>query len=263
MPCANSFRSAAGGPVSTLLASVSSVEDAEAVAGVVDVVDLKDPARGALGMLDAGRVRDIVRVCHGRHVVSAALGEAPLSAHALAEACATMDESGVDFVKLGVHDEEAKATIDALAACAPRARRVGVLFADRDPDFALLNHLACAGFAGAMLDTSDKRHGSLLDVLAPDRIVDFLARVHGFGMFAGLAGSLQPEHLPRVLAWAPDFVGVRGAICEGNARTGRVSRDKTLALAGRFDPRKRRSTLERIAHRASATSFLDVEEAAT
>jgi len=257
--------------VSLFLASVASVEDAQAVAGVVDVVDLKAPGRGALGMLDARRVRDIARACGGRGVLSAALGEAPIAADALAEACATMDECGVDFLKLGVHDDAARSTIDALAVRAGSARFVGVLFADRSPDFALLDHLAGAGFSGAMLDTWDKRHGALLDVLAADRIVEFVSRVHALGMFAGLAGSLKPEHLAQVLAWAPDFVGFRGAICEGG-RTGRVLRDKALALARGFDPPKRRAALARIgghraratrAHSASATPFARVEDVPT
>jgi dihydroneopterin aldolase len=113
-----------------------------------------------------------------------------------------------------------------------------------------------------MLDTSDKRHGSLLDALAADRIVEFVSRVHALGMFAGVAGSLKTVHLAQVLAWSPDFVGVRGAICEDDARTGRVSRDKALALAQSFDARKRRSTLDRIRAHCAGAPFERVAEAA-
>jgi dihydroneopterin aldolase len=233
--------SIAAGPLSmtAFLASVCSLAEAREVADVVDVLDLKDPSRGALGMLDPHRVAAIARWADDRYVLSAALGEAPMSADDLRDACRTMDANGVDFVKLGLADGSARSTINALPQYVRSARMVGVLFADRHLDFEWLDDLARAGFAGAMLDTATKNGLTLLDVMSDERLEQFVSRTRALGMFAGLAGSLRSEQLPHVLGLAPDFVGVRGAICEGGARSSDVCRNNALAVARHFDPNAR------------------------
>ena len=39
------------------------------------------------------------------------------------------------------------------------------------------------------------------------------------GLTAGLAGSLEAPDIPRLLPFAPDFLGFRGALCGGKGRT--------------------------------------------
>ena len=61
-----------------MLASVSNPAEAEAVwAGGADIIDLKDPAKGALGALDADVAAGIVRSVGKRKPVSAAAGTPP------------------------------------------------------------------------------------------------------------------------------------------------------------------------------------------
>ena len=241
--------------MTALLASVASLDEARAIADCVDVVDLKDPRAGALGALPVDRVARIVRSLGRRRVVSAALGD-HVDQAALPDAAAAMAAAGVDFVKIPLADPAHGS--DALCAAARRAgaaRLVAVLFADRAPRFDALDGLARAGCAGAMLDTADKRSGTLLDHLAAATLRAFVERAHAAGLFAGLAGSLREEHLADVIACGPDFVGLRGALCEDAKRTRRISRARTQAIARTFDAANadRSGALRRIAARAPAS----------
>ena len=220
--------------MTALLASVASLDEARAVADCVDVVDLKNPLDGALGALPAAEVAAIVRDLGGRRVVSAALGEF-VDESGLAEAAEAMAATGVDFVKIGLADAtRCGIVLAAAAARTPASRLVAVLFADRALRFDALDAIAGARFAGAMLDTADKRSGTLLDCLGPPHLRAFVERARALGLFVGLAGSLREAHLPDVLACRPDFVGLRGALCEDANRTARISRARTQAIATTF-----------------------------
>ena len=65
-----------------LLVSVRSVDEALRVAeGGADFIDLKEPARGALGGLPAGTIRDIVAALRAQGStlpVSATIGDVPM-----------------------------------------------------------------------------------------------------------------------------------------------------------------------------------------
>jgi uncharacterized protein (UPF0264 family) len=71
-----------------------------------------------------------------------------------------------------------------------------------------------------MLDTADKRSGSLLQRLGDDLLAPLLQRIRTSGALAGLAGALRREDLPRLNALAPDFAGFRSAVCAGDRRLG-------------------------------------------
>ena len=148
-----------------MLASVTSAAEAElALAHGADIVDLKDPAKGALGALDASVVRDVVGVIAGRRPTSAVLGDLPMEADVILGAAERMAATGVDYVKVGLFPGVGRADcIRALASIARRTPIVGVMFADRESDLDLLPLMREAGFAGAMLDTAGKRAGRLLD----------------------------------------------------------------------------------------------------
>jgi len=239
--------------MTALLASVASLDEARAVSDCVSVVDVKNPRAGALGALPVAQVAAIVRDLGGRRVVSAALGDF-VDESAVAEAAEAMAATGVDFVKIGLADATRCGTVLAAAgARTPGSRLVAVLFADRAPRFDALDEIGRAGFAGAMLDTADKRSGTLLDCLEQPQLRTFVERARALGLFAGLAGSLREEHLPDVLACRPDFIGLRGALCEDSDRTAGISRARTQAIAKTFAAANadRFAALERITARAS------------
>ncbi len=200
-----------------LLASVRSpVEALAAIAGGADIIDLKEPEAGALGRLPEGVLRAALAAVAGRRPTSATIGDLPLAPAPILAAVRAMAETGVDIVKLGIFAGDATATLAALGAAAREGiRLVAVCFADRQPDFDLIHRCADAGFYGVMLDTADKRAGSLTRHLPPESLARFLALARERRLLAGLAGSLAAADLPTLLPLAPDFLGFRSALTSG------------------------------------------------
>lgn len=207
-----------------MLASVTNPAEAEAVwAGGADIIDLKDPTKGALGALDVRVVADIVRAVAKRKPVSAAAGDAFAAPEAAVDAVTTMIATGVDYVKVGFSSDQAGARcIRALASMTGDVKLVGVLFADREPDLDLLRLMAKQGFIGAMLDTAAKGDGRLLDHMDVAALVQFVDQCRANGLMAGLAGSLEPPDVPRLLPLRPNYLGFRGSLCHGRSRNGSI-----------------------------------------
>jgi dihydroneopterin aldolase len=203
-----------------LLASVTGPGEADvAVAHGADIVDLKDPARGALGALEPAAVRAAVAAIRGRRPASAVTGDLPMQPDIIYSAAEAMAAAGVDYVKVGLFPGERRE--DCIRALEPLARRtklVGVMFADSGADAGLVPLMAEAGFAGAMLDTADKRGGRLLDHADLARLGNFVRACRAHDLLTGLAGSLEAPDVPRLLLLAPDFLGFRGALCAAHDR---------------------------------------------
>ena len=72
-----------------------------------------------------------------------------------------------------------------------------------------------------MLDTADKASGPLRRALPDAEIAEFVRRARALGLMTGLAGSLKLGDVAPLAAMAPDYLGFRGALCQG-ARTGRI-----------------------------------------
>jgi len=67
-----------------------------------------------------------------------------------------------------------------------------------------------------MVDTAEKRRGSLLQRVPLATLAAFVAAVRARGVMAGLAGSLRAEDTDALRALAPDFAGFRGAVTRGD-----------------------------------------------
>jgi dihydroneopterin aldolase len=159
--------------VTRVLASVASADEAElALAAGADLIDLKDPRTGALGALPESVIRAALARVAGRRTVSATAGDLPMEACAVADGVERVAALGVDLVKVGLFPGgDVAGCLRALEGVAARgARIVAVLFADRAPDFALVERARDHGLAGVMLDTSDKSHGSLREHASASRI---------------------------------------------------------------------------------------------
>jgi (5-formylfuran-3-yl)methyl phosphate synthase len=216
-----------------LLASVKNADEALiALASGADVIDCKDPSRGALGALTLEAVREIRAVVPRRVPLSATVGDLVPDAAVVCAATEAMAATGVDYVKIGFFPGgDAKATIRALGAGSyGHAALVGLLLADRDPDFDLIKPMADAGFSGVMIDTADKKCGALPDVASRDRLAFFLSEARHYGLFAGLAGALRLEHIPGLLALRPGLLGFRGALCRAADRSGSLDGDAMAAV---------------------------------
>jgi dihydroneopterin aldolase len=216
------------------LASVTGPEEAEvALAHGADIIDLKDPGRGALGAAPLEAVRATVAMVGGRRPVSAVTGDLPMQPDAVVAAVEAMAATGVDYIKVGLFpDGQREDCIRALSALARTTKLVGVMFADRGADNALLALMAASGFGGAMLDTAGKGAGRLLQHADITTLNDFVAECRNRGLLAGLAGSLETPDIPRLLLLEPDYLGFRRALCAGQERTGRIDAEAVAVVRG-------------------------------
>jgi uncharacterized protein (UPF0264 family) len=242
-----------------LLASVRSLDEARIVlAAGVDVIDLKEPSAGALGAVSQDVARAVVtlsrreRVASGsepgegnRPLVSATIGDLPFTPEAIVPAVRAMAATGVDIVKIGLFDGDVDRTLDALRPIARGGvRLVAVMFADRAPDLALLPSLRDAGFLGAMLDTADKKSGSLRAHLDGASLARFVAAARRQRLLCGLAGSLRLEDIAPLAVLGPDYLGFRGALCRAG-RDGALDPGRLVAV---------RQALRSAASNATATA---------
>lgn len=200
-----------------LLASVTDTREARTALELgADIIDCKDPSRGALGSLDSATIRQIVAAVAHRRPVSATVGDLPTDARILGDAIRLTAATGVDYVKVGLFDTRGVArTLNALSPLARRHRLIAVLFADRAPRLDILPELAAADFAGVMIDTADKGAGGLPDHATAEQLASFVDRAHRHRLLCGLAGSLKVEQVPRLTAFRADYLGFRGALCDG------------------------------------------------
>lgn len=216
-----------------MLASVQNLEEAVlALSAQVDIIDLKQPATGALGALAEDEVRRICGYCRGRRPVSATIGDLPMRPEPVFAAVEAMRETGVDYIKIGFFPGgDPAGTAHKLSVLTGRhPALIGVLFADAEPDFALIDLLKSVGFTGVMLDTMDKSKGSLTEVMRPETIGRFVRLAESRRLLCGLAGSLRLADIPELTALRPDYLGFRGALCVGSERTARLDKESMVRI---------------------------------
>jgi len=227
-----------------VLVSVRNADEAKlAAAAGVDFIDCKEPSAGALGGLDVATIAAIVAAVRDacgrpaasggapdRHAsISATIGDWPADAldAALIRARAVA-ACGVDYVKVGVLPGALAGDWIASLAREPYAV-VPVFIADAGYDAELVRRAAGCGFPALMIDTAEKRGGSLLDRLGAAALADFAALARSGGALAGLAGSLRVDDLPLLARAGADFAGFRGAVCDGD-RAGQLDPHRLARL---------------------------------
>lgn len=207
-----------------ILASVKNLAEVELVLSAnVDIIDLKQPELGALGALPVELVCEIVAKINGHYLVSATVGDLPMDAEIIFNAVSEMAKTGVNFVKIGFFPAQNWQTIiQKLATITENTRLVAVLFADTQPDFAIISELKKANFSGVMLDTIDKQKGSLLDVMVIEKISEFVKLAKENNLICGLAGSLREKNIEQLLSLNADYLGFRGALCRNHQRVAEI-----------------------------------------
>src|SRR5262245_66588551 len=58
----------------------------------------------------------------------------------------------------------------------------------------------------------------------------FIVHCRAHGLMSGLAGSLEPPDVPRLLMLAPDVLGFRRALCARHDRTGPIDADRVRLI---------------------------------
>lgn len=208
-----------------MLASVKNLEEIELLLNEnVDIVDLKQPEFGALGALSVELVSKIVQKIDRRFVISATVGDLPMDAEIIFEAVSKMAGAGVDFVKIGFFpNSDWTPVIKKLAEITPKSKLIAVLFADAQPDFSVISEFKNANFSGVMLDTMNKKNGSLTQIMANETISQFITLAKNHSLLCGLAGSLRLEHIAELLPFDADYLGFRGALCHEHNRIDKLS----------------------------------------
>jgi len=204
-----------------LLISVKSLEEALLVKHTgVGIVDLKDPNIGALGALDVDVVSQILPAVGSTALVSATVGEGHADIDALAADIQLYANLGVDVMKVAVSNlfQHEVFLERMLRLTAKGIRIVAVFFAEQEADLDLIIKLESSGFYGVMFDTQDKSH-SLQCVQSAEQLQRFVEVAKAHGLMVGLAGSVSQERLVSLLDIRPDFIGMRGGVCENQART--------------------------------------------
>lgn len=216
-----------------MLASVMNLAEAKlALAAGVEIIDLKYPQAGALGALPVAEIQSILGLVDHACPVSATLGDLPMEPQVIRKAVEKMAATGVDYVKVGFFPGgEWNAVIQALARLADEnVALVAVLIADQPIDLQWIGKLAEAGFKGVMLDTQDKAKGSLTEFLSMASLLEFVRQVRLTPMLCGLAGSLRLSDIAPLAGLNPDYLGFRGALCQGQQRTNHISAEAIRAV---------------------------------
>lgn len=238
--------------MSRLLISVRNPAEARiAFEEGADLIDLKEPDAGALGAVSLETARLVVAAVAQRRATSATVGDLPLDARILGPAIQAMSATGVDFVKMGVWPESGNPVraFQDLAPVALRTPLIAVLFADLGVPVGAIDVVADAGFKGIMLDTANKQRGRLRDNISLDELDVFVDHARYRGLMIGLAGSLRIEDIPTLAKLGPDYLGFRGAACDGHARGAELNAERVRLLRTTLDntPRSTSTTEGRLA----------------
>jgi (5-formylfuran-3-yl)methyl phosphate synthase len=219
-----------------MLASVTSAEEALLALQLgADIIDLKNPSDGALGALPLETIREIVDAIDGRGIVSATIGDPSDDMSLVEQKVIATAATGVDIVKIGIATSRFQLASWQGVAWQPISTcLVAVLFADQQPDFDLVDIVGEQGFHGVMLDTAEKSSGGLRSHLSKMQIEAFVQKAHQRNLACGLAGSLRDSDIAPLLRANPDYLGFRGALCDGRARTASIDAVAFQAIRARI-----------------------------
>ena len=253
-----------------LLVSVRSETEAlAALAGGASILDVKEPGRGSLGPAPAAvrsRIAEIAarpgEAASGVMVTAAAgeLAESP-------DPAAWEDDVRIRHVKLGLArlgdgpwEEGLDRWLAALGVLKTGPRVIAVAYADHERagspgPWRILDYAARRRLRFLLIDTFDKRCGSLRSLLGEDELRGLIETAREAGVGVALAGSLRREDLEPLLLLGPEVIAVRGAACRGG-REGHVvaSRVADLARSLRRDQRGHAFAMEPPASRPGASS---------
>jgi uncharacterized protein (UPF0264 family) len=224
--------------VTQLLVSVRSLAEADAaLRGGADWIDLKEPTNGSLGAVNADVAHRIAAHVQGRAYVSAAAGE--LFEWPTSSARKLLQIEGISQFKLGLAQCRDRMWRDAwlTAQCeiaAAGKELVAVIYADdaaaHSPAPSDVAALAIdAHCRWLLIDTFDKRSGTLLESLAAAELSAIFQWVRRRGITTAAAGRLTPAAIAELPLDSVDVVAVRSAACGGD-RAGMVCAEHVAAL---------------------------------
>ena len=88
-----------------------------------------------------------------------------------------------------------------------------VVFAEDLEDVKALEPIIKSDIQGIMLDTKNKSRLNLCSLVELEHIEKFIQLGKSYNLITGLAGSINHNHIDRLLPLRPDYLGFRGALC--------------------------------------------------
>lgn len=234
-----------------LLVSVrDAVEARAAIEGGADFIDAKEPAAGPLGAVPPATLTAIAATMPPGLALSVAFGDLRSAAEVRAafRGLTLAPRTAATYVKFAIAtvadakvEQVLRTAVDAAAAHPATPRVIAAAYVDdldarTAPPVSVLRAASRAGAFGILLDTVDKRGGTLLDSVPLEWLEGWVTACRADGFLVAVAGSLTLESLRTVAATGAHVGGVRGAACDGG-RTGRVSAARVRALRAALTPR--------------------------
>lgn len=224
-----------------VLVSVVSVEEARIALRVnPDIIDIKNPDEGSLGAQFPWIIKNIVDELKRSAVLcSATLGDLTCKPGTASLAAFGAATCGVDYIKAGLFGpKNYNETLHLMKSIVNSVRMVNMYtivvaagYADYNrfggiPPKILTKVAKNSGADVVMVDTAIKDGKNLFDAMNSDEIKDFINLAHDSGLQVALAGSIKRVHLNLLSRLNPDIIGIRGAVCENEDRTTRLSEKK-------------------------------------
>jgi (5-formylfuran-3-yl)methyl phosphate synthase len=224
-----------------LISVTNSLEAQIAIDNGADIIDLKNPASGALGALPLQQIESILKTVNHQKKVSATIGDEPLEEKLIAEKVEQLMKLKLDYIKIGFFEINATNQLqlnDCLNSLTrfvhDGAKLIAVLFAEYQYPVTLVADLKKAGFIGVMLDTVNKNGLTLFDHASEEMLNTFVKHTTELSLLTGLAGSININHVDRLVAINPDYIGFRGGVCDERLRTGNLSGRKIKDICKRL-----------------------------
>lgn len=229
-----------------LLISVANEQEAkEAIEGKADIIDVKNPKEGAMGASFPWIIKNIREMTPPDVEVSCALGDLPNLPGSISLAALGAAATGVDYIKVGLAQIQAKEDAVFLLSNAVKAAKdfnpaikvVAASYADsaraNSINPCLLPEIADEANADIlMIDTAVKDGKNLFNFMTLQQVKSIVEEAHDKGLLTALAGSLEKEHIPQIGKLLADIIGLRGAACTNKDRTnGKILRENVLELA--------------------------------
>ena len=199
-----------------MLASVCTIKEAQIVLREgVDIIDLKDPKSGALGALDLDTISSVVKLVDDDLPTSATIGDISSDNPKIKNRIIDVAATGVDYVKVGLFSKKiTKNFLNAIKeSSAYKIKIVIVVFAEDLEDVKALEPIIKSDIQGIMLDTKNKSRLNLCSLVELEHIEKFIQLGKSYNLITGLAGSINHNHIDRLLPLRPDYLGFRGALC--------------------------------------------------
>ncbi len=218
-----------------LLISVRDADEAAtALVGGVDLLDIKEPDRGALGAASSAAWREVLAVSQGRVPMSAALGELLENIQHDDTLLARFQYAKIGLAGCRGHDDWLHRWGQWLQRLPPSVAPVAVVYADwtccqAPPPQEIIQHSARLGCRAVLFDTHAKSGGDLFSYLPMDRLEPLVAIIRNAGQQIVLGGSLAGRTIRTACELSPDYIAVRGAVCQG-PRNGPVDLERVLAI---------------------------------